>query len=121
MAQKQAEVWTEPSSLFDMVPTDFAKMAKTHAADFADAQTELFGKLQEANKQWLDRMQVEAKLASEFASRLAAAGSIPNAMTTCQKWTSQWVKMMSEDQRHLLADCQKFAETSARLFMPKTH
>lgn len=121
MARKQTDVWTEPSSLFDMVPTDFAEMAKKRAADFAAAQTELFGKLQQANEQWLDRMQVEAKLANEFASKLAAAGSIPNAMTTCQKWTTQWVKMMSEDQQHLLADYQKFAQTSARLFMPKTH
>ena len=121
MAQKETDVWTEPTSLFDMVPTDFAEMAKKRAADFADAQTELIGKLQEANVQWFGRMQVEAKLASEFASKLAAAGSIPNAMTTCQKWTSEWVKMMSEDQQHLLADCRMFAETSARLFMPKAH
>jgi hypothetical protein len=114
-------VWTEKSSLFDMVPADFVEMAKKRAAEFADAQSELFGKLQEASQQWLDRMQVEAKLANEFASKLGAAGSIPNAMTTCQEWTSQWTKMMSEDQEHLLADYRKFAETSVRLFMLKAH
>jgi len=121
MAQRETDVWTEPTSLFDMVPTDFAEMAKKRAADFADAQTELIGKLQEASEQWLGRMQVEAKSANDFASKLAAAGSIPNAMTTCQKWSSQWAKMMSEDQQHLLADYRKFAETSARLFMPRVH
>ena len=77
-------------------------------------KSELFDELQKANQQWLDRIQVEAKSASEFASKLMAARSIPDAMTACQEWASQYFELIAEDRKHLLDDYQKFAETGAR-------
>jgi len=71
--------------------------------------------LQETNRQWFDRAQAEANLASEFASKLTAARSIPEAMATCQEWTSRRFEMMAEDGKHLFADTQKFMEAAARL------
>jgi len=61
-------------------------------------------------------MQSQAELASEFASKLTAARSIPDAMTACQDWTSRRFEMMAEDGQHLLADTQKFMEAGAHLF-----
>ena len=43
-------------------------------------QGELLDKLQETNRQWFDRAQLETNLASEFASELTAARSLPEAM-----------------------------------------
>lgn len=93
----------------------FAAMGKKRVEDFANAQTEFLGKLQEANRQWFERMQSEASLASEFASKLSAARSIPDAMTACQEWTSRRFEMMAEDGKHFLTDIQKFVETGSRL------
>ena len=116
MAQKESQSErTEKSSLPNLVPAEFAAMGKKRMEEFADAQTELLDKLQEANRQWIGRMQSEANLASEFASKLTAARSIPEAMTACQEWTSRRFEMMAEDGKHLLADTQKFMETGARL------
>ena len=83
--------------------------------EFAKAQTEQFNNFQETNRQWLDRVQAETNLASEFVSKLTAARSIPDAMTAYQVWGSRRLEMMAEDTRHLLDNTQKFMQTSARL------
>ena len=104
------------SLLFNLMPTEFAAMGKKRIEDFVNAQTEFLDALQETNREWFDRMQSEANLASEFASKLTAARSIPGAMTACQEWSSRRFEMMAEDGKHLLSDTQKFMETGAHLF-----
>jgi predicted phage tail protein len=97
------------------MPTEFAEMGKKRVEDFAKAQAELLEKVQECNRHWVDRFQSEAQLASEFASKLTAARSIPDAMAASQEWSSRRIEMMAEDARRLVADTQTFLETGARL------
>ena len=59
-------------------------------------QTERLEKLQEANRNWFDRMQAEVELASEFAAKLTMAHSIPEAATAYQEWTSRHMEMATE-------------------------
>jgi hypothetical protein len=106
---------SEKSSPLNLNPTELAAMGMKRVEDFVHVQTELFNKLQETNQQWLERVQSEANLASEFASKLTAARSMPDTMTACQEWTSRRFEMMAEDGKHLLADTQKFMETGARM------
>ncbi len=116
MAQKESHSErTEKSPLPNLVPVEFAAMGKKRFEDFVNAQTELWDKLQETNRQWVERMQSDANMASEFASKLTAARSIPDAMTACQEWTSRRFEMMAEDGKHLFDDTQKFMQTGARL------
>jgi len=114
MAQKESRA-SETSSLFNPIPAEFAAAGKKRFEDFVNSQSELFGQIQDANRQWLDRVRTEANLTSEFATKLTAARSIPDAMTACQDWTARRFELMAEDGRHLLADTQKFIETGARL------
>jgi Phasin protein len=116
MAQKETHSeGAEKSPLTNLVPAEFAAMGRKRIEDFANAQTEFLDKLQETNRQWFERMQSEANLASEFAGKLTAARSIPDAMTACQEWTSRRFEMMAEDGKHVFADTQKFMEMGARL------
>jgi len=103
------------SSHPNLMPTEFAAMAKKRIDEFVDMQTELLDKLQETNRQWFDRAQSEANLASEFATKLTAARSVPDAIAACQEWTSRRFEMMAEDGKHFLSDSQKFMETGSRL------
>lgn len=57
--------------------------------EFAKVPTELFGKWQEINQRWLGRISTEANLASEFASHLTSARSVPDAMTACHQGRDQ--------------------------------
>ncbi len=116
MAQKESHTErTEKSSSPNLMPTEFAEKGKKRLEEFVNTQTEFLGKLQEMNRQWLDRAQSETNLASEFASKLTAARTIPEAMAAYQEWASRRFEMMAEDGKHLLADTQKFMEAATRL------
>jgi len=96
-------------------PTELAALGKQRLENFVNTQTELLDKIQETNRQWFDRIQSEADLASDFGSKLTAARSIPHAMIACQEWAARRFEMVAEDRRHLLTDCQMFTEAGARL------
>jgi hypothetical protein len=104
---------TEKSSFADLMPAELAATAKKRVEDFVNAQTELFEKLQESNRRWLERVGSEVNLASEFASKLTAGRSIPDAMTAYQEWATRRFEMMAEDSKQLLSDCQNFTEVGA--------
>lgn len=111
MAQKE-------SKLPNLIPPEFAALGKQRLDALVAMQTELMKTLQEVNRNWFDRMQSEATLASEFAAKLSAARSIPETATVCQEWATKRMEMAAEDAKRLLADGQKFAETATRLFSP---
>ena len=107
---------TEKSPLFNLAPEEFASLGKKQLEGFAHAQSELLEKFEESRRQWMDRMQSEATMASEFASKLTSVRSIPDAMTIYQDWAHRRLEMMEDDRKHVLAECQKLAETGARLW-----
>jgi hypothetical protein len=97
------------------IPAEFLELGKKRIEAFVEAQTELLDKLQEHNRQWLDRWQDEANTAGEFASKWSAVRSVPEAMNLYQEWTSRGLEMMAEDGRQVLAETQDLIETGARL------
>ena len=98
-----------------LIPPEFAAMGKKRLEELVAMQTGLLEKLQEVNRDWFDRMQSEAALASEFTAKLTAARSIPETATVYQEWGSRRMEMAVEDGKRLFADGQKFVETGARL------
>ena len=80
-----------------------------------NAQAGLVKMFEDMNRRWRERMTSEASLASDFAARLAAARTFPDAMTICQEWTSRRLELMAEDGKDLLADTRKFLEAEGRL------
>jgi len=104
----------EKLSPFNLAPADFTATAKPFE-EFAKAQTEQLDNFRETNRQWLDRVQAEANLASEFVSKLTAVHSIPDAMTAYQEWGNRRLELLAEDTKHLMENTQKFIQTNARL------
>jgi len=116
MAQKETQTdETQKSSLPNLISSEFTAMGKKRLEELAAMRTELLGALQEMNRNWFDRMQLEATLASEFATKLTEARSIPETATACQEWATQRTKMAAEDAKRILANGQKLPETGARL------
>lgn len=99
----------------EQIPAEFLELSKKRVEELVDAQTEFLEKLQEHNRQWLDRWQSEANTASEFASKWSAVRSVPEAMNLYQEWTSRSLEMIAEDGRQALAETQDLIETGARL------
>ena len=116
MIQREDAERTERSAAPNLlVSTEIAEMGKKRVQNFVDAQRELVNQVQETNRQWYDRMQSEAKVASDCANKLIAARSIPEAMTACQEWANRQLQMTAEDAEHFFSDGQKFIEASTRL------
>ena len=106
---------TGMASMLNMMPADMAAMNRDRLEDFINAQTKLFESLQESNKQWFQRVQSEVNLATEFASRISSARSIPDAMNVYQECCTRRIEAIAEDGRHLFSDAQKFMEAGARM------
>jgi len=116
VAQKQNDSErTGNFPVFNLASEDFAATIKKGMDEFAKVQGELVDKFQESNRQWLDRIQAEATMTSELASKLTAARPIPDAMTAYHEWGSRRFEMMAEDTRHLVDDAQRFMQTGAHL------
>jgi uncharacterized damage-inducible protein DinB len=95
---------------------EFAAFGKKRIEKFVSVQTELLEGIQEANRHWMDRIQSEANLAAEYASKLSSTRSIPDAMAVSRDWSSQYLQRLAEDGKHLADDTRRFIETGARLF-----
>ena len=105
----------EKSALSNLIPPELAAMGKKRLDELVAMQTEQLEKLQEVNRNWIDRMQSHAKLGSEFVAKLTAVRSIPDVATAYQEWASRQMAMAAEDATRIFADGQKLAETGARL------
>ena len=115
MPQKESYSDRAEKSPPNLLSPEFATMGKKSLEELLNAQTKLFDNLQETNRHWLECVQSEAALASKFATKLTTTRSIPDAITTCQEWTSRQIEMMADDSKLLIADTQRFMETGARL------
>jgi uncharacterized damage-inducible protein DinB len=117
MAQKETAGRSESMAASASAKSqEFAEMGRKRIEDFVNAQTELLGHLQEANREWMERMQSEASLASDFAAKLTSARTMPDAVSACQEFGSRRLEMMTEDSRHLLSDARKFMEAGTRMW-----
>jgi len=114
MPQKDTYTDRAEKSPPNLLSPEFATMGKKSIEEFLNVQTELFKNLQETNRHWLEIVQSEAALASKFATKLTTTRSIPDAMTTCQEWTTRQIEMMTKDSKLLVADTQRFMETGTR-------
>jgi anaerobic ribonucleoside-triphosphate reductase len=106
---------SEQSTLAGLISPEFAAMGKKRLEKLAEIQKQQLGIVQEINRHWIDRMQSEAKLASEFATKLTSARSMPEVATAYHEWTSRHLDMAAEDAKRIVADSQQLVETGARL------
>jgi hypothetical protein len=107
---------SENRSPFNQAPADLAARARRRMEAFANAQAKLLQNVQETNRQWLNRVQAEANLATEFASKLSAARSVPDTLTAYRHWVECRFEMMAADTQHLANNAQKFMHAGAHLF-----
>jgi hypothetical protein len=78
-------------------------------------QAELFEKIVEVNRHWLERVQSEATLAGQFATMMMSARSVPEATTVYQEWASRQLKLAVEDASYAISTGQTLMDMGARL------
>src|SRR5262249_58369065 len=96
------------ASIPNINPAQYAETGQKQLEAMAEMQKELIAVIEEVNREWATRAQAEAKLATEFAGKLSAAKSIPDAAAIYQEWLARRMEMFAEDSRRVVADGQKF-------------
>src|SRR5215470_3935553 len=100
---------------FGLIPSAFMTMGRKQFHECVMAHSELVDRFQEVNRNWLDHLQSEADLSTEFASKMTAARSIPDVATLLLEWNKRHMEMARVDAKHVLDDTQKIMEVGARL------
>ena len=112
--ETQADKVEQPGTP-NLIPPEFAAMGKKRLDELATVQTQQFEKLREISQNWFGRMQSEAALASELATKLTAARSVPEVATAYQEWATRHMEMAAEDAKRIFTDAQKLAESGTQL------
>lgn len=95
-------------------PTDFAKLGKQQADALMEMQQELSKLVEQANNEWLARVELEREMAAELTAKLSASKSLPDAAKAYQEWMSRRMETMSKDSQKFLADGQKLVTSMSR-------
>ena len=104
----------EQSGTPNLIPPEVAAMGKKRLDELVEAQTQQLAKLQEISQNWFERMQSETALASELATKLTAARSIPEVAAAYQEWATRHMERAADDAKRSFADAQKLAESGAQ-------
>jgi hypothetical protein len=99
---------------FSFLPSELAEAGKKQIE--AIAQAEVLDALQDWNRDYIACAKSEAILASDIATRLMTARTIPETGTAYQEWLGRWTTTLGEDSQRLLVDGQKVMAASTRLF-----
>jgi hypothetical protein len=78
-------------------------------------QSEFVDTLQCLTRDWMARATSEVELGLKLSKKQTAAHSVPEAIAAYQEWVSEEMAARSEDARRLMANGQKFMDTSTRL------
>jgi hypothetical protein len=98
-------------------PVDFTKLGKEQADALAEMQRELTRLIEQANADWLARLELERDLASDLTGKLSAAKSLPDAAKAYQEWMARRMETMTKDSQKFLSDSQKFVASMNRFLM----
>ena len=112
---KKSKKISKKSSPSNLGPAKFAKFGGKQAETSMEMQKEVGGPFEQANRDWLARLEKERDLASELASKLSAAKSLPDVAKEYQEWMTQRMEMMAEDSHKFFADSQKFMNSAVGL------
>jgi hypothetical protein len=96
----------------DELAARLADLGKRQFETFTKAQAQMFDALQDWNRDCLAIARAETLLASNAASKLMAARSIPELATAYQQWLTEQTDMLGENNKHFIADSQKLMEAS---------
>ena len=102
--------------------TSKAASASPNVVNWGQHQTEaalnfqkaILESCEQASRTWIDRMQSEISLWSDFASKLSSTKSVPEAFETYTKCMSQRMQMAADDGRKLVEEAQQLTQKFAQ-------
>jgi hypothetical protein len=95
---------------------DVGKLGQKQADAFLDMQRQLWNLVEEANRNWIARAELERDLASDLAKQLSAAKTPSDVAKIYQHWAGRRLQVLADDNQRLVADSQKLMSAATRFF-----
>src|SRR5271154_6985849 len=80
----------------NLLPDQVLKLGQRRMEALMLAQKELIDTYERTNKDWCARAKLEASVASELATNMAAARTIPEAAAVYQEWMNRRMRMLAD-------------------------
>jgi hypothetical protein len=109
MATKEAINVSKPG-----VPPGVINWGQHQTETALSLQKAILESCEHASRAWIDRMQSEISLWSDFASKLSSTKSLPEAFETYTKCVSQRMQMAADDGRKLVEEAQQMTQKLAQ-------
>ena len=116
MTQNQTNSGTQWTGILpNPMASDFATMYTKSAENLSAMQKEWLEMLEHARSGWAARLEAEAKLGSDFATKVAAAKAVPDAAAAYQEWIARRMELISKEWRKSVEDGQKFMNACTKI------
>jgi len=99
----------------DLFFASFAEAGMKRVEDAVSLQKQFVTYLQDINRNWVEHMQSEAAMASEFGGRLASAHSMPDVVAAWQEWTNRRMELLAQDGRQVVKETENLMAAGARV------
>jgi hypothetical protein len=94
---------------------DFLQIGAKRFESLMEVHRRLLDTFERVQRDRLDRAKEETKLASQFATKVTSARSIPDIIAIYQQWVTKCEAIIAEDGRRFLDDSQKVANAALSL------
>jgi hypothetical protein len=95
-------------------PPDVVNWGQHQTETALNLQKAILESCEQASRAWIDRVQSEISLWSDFASKLSGTKSIPEAFEMYTKCVSQRMQMAADDGRKLVEEAQQMTQKLAQ-------
>ena len=112
---QEQETMARPEPITSPTVQDFLQIGTKRFESLMEVHRKLLATFERVQRDRLARAMEETKLASEFATRVTSARSIPDIMAIYQQWITKCEEMIAEDGRKFLDDSQKVANAALSL------
>jgi hypothetical protein len=85
------------------------------AMNFSTTQKEWMETLEHANRNWVAQLEAEAKLGSDFVTKMSCAKTPPDVAAAYQEWMTCRMELASKSYQKAFDDCQTLMNTCARI------
>ena len=92
------------------VPPDVVNWGQHQTEAALNVQKAIVESCEQASRAWINRVQSELSLWSDFASKLSSTKSFPEALKTYTKCVSQRMQMAADDGRKLVEEAQQITQ-----------
>ena len=115
MTKARGETPTKSADLQSSA-AQFSELGQQQLGALLSMQQQFFDAAQDMNRAWTARTESEASIVSRLFTKLAAARTLPDAVSAYQECMGQQLDLLTKESRRIYEESGKLMSKSAHLF-----